>query len=287
MNFYKDKKVFITGHTGFKGAWLSKMLVMLGANVKGYALKQNDKSLYNDIQIEKEIESVIGDIRDFDKLKSSILEFEPEIVFHLAAQPIVLNSYKEPKYTFDTNVIGTVNLFEALRECKSVKSIVNVTTDKVYKENENGKPYKEEDSLMGYDPYSASKACSEIVTNSYRNSFFNDVAISTCRAGNVIGGGDYSDNRIIPDCVRAVLQEKDIVVRNPNSIRPYQHVLEALFAYLLIAKEQYLNSDLAGEYNIGPESEGLITTEKLVTLFCNENKATWISKSADTPHEAS
>ena len=254
LDFYKGKKVLVTGHTGFKGSWLSKILVLAGAEVTGYSLEPpTNPNLFDMAGLDGKINSVIGDIRDFDKLKKVFDDFKPEIVFHLAAQPIVITSYEQPKYTYETNVMGTVNIMECVRLSDSVKSVLNVTTDKVYKNNEWCWGYRECEPLDGYDPYSNSKSCSELVTHSYKASFFDktDIAVSTARAGNVIGGGDFADNRIIPDCVRASIAKKPIIVRNPNSTRPYQHVLEPLNAYLMIAEAQYNDKSLQGYYNVG------------------------------------
>lgn len=293
LDFYKNKKVFITGHTGFKGSWLCKILKMSGAEVAGFALKPNNEySLFNTFKIENEIQSIIGDVRDLETLKKVIFDFKPEIIFHLAAQPIVKESYKNPVNTYETNVMGTVNLLEAIRECKSVRSVVNITTDKVYKNNEWDWAYREDDNLNGYDPYSNSKSCSELVTSSYKNSFFKDrgdISISTARAGNVIGGGDFAQTRIIPDCIRAALKKEDIILRNPNSIRPYQHVFEALLAYLMIAESQYENKNIEGSYNVGPSDEGCITTGNLANLFCKlwGDNINWISQyEKNAPHES-
>lgn len=293
LEFYKNKKVFITGHTGFKGSWLSKILLMSGADVCGYSKEPNtEPSLYDIFNLQNHMKSIIGDIRNLEEIKKQIEIFKPEIVFHLAAQPIVRESYKDPVYTYETNVMGTVNLLEAIRNCDSVKSVVNITTDKVYKNNEWAWGYREIDELNGFDPYSNSKSCSELVTFSYINSFFNNnpnIAISTARAGNVIGGGDFSIDRIIPDCIRAAIEKSDIIVRNPNSIRPYQHVFEALSAYLIIAEKQYFNNKLASNYNIGPDEDGCVTTEELVNQFCSYwgNDIKWKLKSENTLlHEA-
>ena len=241
LNFYKGKKVLVTGHTGFKGTWLCRILQELGAEVTGYSQKPpTDPSIFTLTDLESQIHSVIGDIRDLEHMIQVFKETQPEIVFHLAAQPIVRESYKNPVNTYETNVMGTVNVLEAVRQCGSVRSFLNVTTDKVYKNNEWEWGYRETDELDGYDPYSNSKSCSELVTHSYEKSFLKDmdIAVSTARAGNVIGGGDFAADRIIPDCVRAVSSGKKIAVRNPHSTRPYQHVLEPLGAYLLIAEEQ-------------------------------------------------
>lgn len=271
IDFYKDKKVLVTGHTGFKGTWLCKILLNAGAKVIGYALPpETEPNLFDLTKIEKSMTSIFGDIRDFDKLSSVFDEYKPEIVFHLAAQPIVRESYKNPRYTYDTNVMGTVNLMECIRLCNSVKSVVNVTTDKVYKNLEWDWGYREIDELNGHDPYSNSKSCSELITQSYVNSFFSEmgIAVSTARAGNVIGGGDFSVDRIIPDCVRSAISKNEISIRNPHSIRPYQHVLEPLFAYLHIASKQYMNISFASSYNVGPNDIDCISTKKLVDMFC-------------------
>lgn len=291
LSFYKGKKVFITGHTGFKGSWLCRMLINAGAVVTGYALAPPTvPSLFEIAEIEKDIHSVIGDIRDFQILKKVFDEAQPEIVFHLAAQPLVRESYKNPAYTYETNVMGTVNILECARTCECVKSFLNVTTDKVYLNKEWEWGYRENDELDGYDPYSNSKSCSELVTHSYRNSFFSDgrVAISTARAGNVIGGGDFSDDRIIPDCIRAAIRKDDIVVRNPYSTRPYQHVLEPLYAYLMIAAMQYQDGKYAGYYNVGPDDTDCFQTGTLVDLFVKKwgEELKWIDRYDGGPHEA-
>ncbi len=292
-SFYKDKKVFITGHTGFKGTWLTRILVMFGADVVGYSLEPpTNPSLFEQTRVGNQIHSVFGDIRDIEKLTAVMLEAQPEIVLHLAAQPIVRTSYKEPVLTYETNVMGTVNVLEAVRTVKNVKSVVNVTTDKVYLNRERAEGYKENEELCGYDPYSNSKSCSELVTYSYRNSFFTDKdapAISTARSGNVIGGGDYATDRIIPDCIRAIEQRRQIILRNPQSTRPYQHVLECLSGYLLLAQKQYLDKKFAGAYNFGPDDESCVTTGKLASLFCEAwgDKAKWITEhESNAPHEA-
>ena len=271
LSFYRNKVVLITGHTGFKGSWLSKILIMSGAKVVGYSLEPPTvPNLFSILELEDQMVSIIGDIRDLDKLNKVFDRYQPEIVFHLAAQPIVRTSYECPVYTYDVNVMGTVNICECIRKHPSVKSFLNVTTDKVY-ENDDipNHPFKEEEKLDGYDPYSNSKSCSEIITHSYYKSFLKalDVAVSTARAGNVVGGGDFSKDRIIPDAARALKEKNDLIIRNPFSTRPYQHVLEPLFCYLLIAKEQYFNKDLCGAYNIGPDSEDFSTTQNLIELF--------------------
>ena len=291
--FYKGKKVLITGHTGFKGTWLTRMLVSAGAKVCGYSLNQpTNPSLFEIADVEDKIEHIIGDIRNLEHLKKVFAEFQPEIVFHLAAQPIVRDSYKEPVYTYETNVMGTVNIMECVRLNPCVKSVLNITTDKVYHNNEWCWGYREDEPLDGFDPYSNSKSCSELVTHSYINSFFQnkmDLAVSTARAGNVIGGGDFANDRIIPDCVRAMKAGKVIGVRNPYSTRPYQHVLEPLAVYLTIVQKQYEDKKYQGFYNVGPDDCDCVTTGDLVDLFCRywgEN-AKWENQAeANAPHEA-
>ena len=290
LEFYKGKKVFITGYTGFKGSWLCKILSMAGAEVTGYALSPDEESLFNILGLSKEINSCIGDIRDYEALKSSFDRANPEIVMHLAAQPIVRTSYENPRYTYETNVMGTVNICECVRLSKSVKSFLNVTTDKVYKNNEWEWGYRENEMLDGYDPYSNSKSCSELVTHSYINSFFNqmDIAVSTARAGNVIGGGDFAKDRLIPDCFRAAREGKSIILRNPDSTRPFQHVLEALSAYLLLVEKQYKDKALSGFYNVGPDERDAVTARKLAEVFasCWGDGLLIECKSDGGPHEA-
>lgn len=291
MEFYKAKRVFITGHTGFKGSWLCRLLMNAGAEVTGYALlPPTDPALFEIAKVDKDVNSVIGDIRDYSSLKTIFEKAKPEIVIHLAAQPIVRDGYKNPLYTYETNVMGTVNILECIRNSNCVRSFLNVTTDKVYRNREWEWGYRENEELNGYDPYSNSKSCSELVTSSYKNSFFNDgrVSISTARAGNVIGGGDFANDRIIPDCVRTAIKKKKIVVRNPYSIRPYQHVLEPLYAYLMIAGEQYMDQEYAGCYNVGPDEADCFQTSMLADLFVNKwgEGITWESQCDDGPPEA-
>lgn len=295
LSFFKGKRIFITGHTGFKGAWLCRVLAGAGADVTGYSLEPpTTPSLFETAEIREDVHSVIADIRDFDRLRKAFCEARPEIVFHLAAQPLVRYGYQNPVYTYETNVMGTVNLLECVRTGDSVRSFLNVTTDKVYLNREWEWGYRENEALNGYDPYSNSKSCSELATHCYRNSFFTDdagkptVPISTARAGNVIGGGDFADDRIIPDCVRAAVKHEDIVVRNPFSTRPYQHVLEPLYAYLLIASRQYLDGGLAGSYNVGPDEKDCCQTGELVDLFVKHwgDGLTWINRGDGGPHEA-
>ncbi len=296
ITFYKDKKILITGHTGFKGAWMCKLLTMAGAKVTGYALEApTTPSLFEICRLSEKMDSVIGDIRDLEHLKRVFEEVQPEIVIHMAAQPLVRESYQNPVYTYETNVMGTVNILECVRLNPCVRSFVNVTTDKVYLNKEWEWGYRENEELNGYDPYSNSKSCSELVTSSYLKSFFGDkdTAVTTCRAGNVIGGGDFAADRIIPDCIRAVQTGEKIVVRNPFSTRPYQHVLEPVVAYLMIAKAQYEDKALAGNYNVGPDDTDCWTTGELVDLFCKEwerqtgTAVTWENRYDGGPHEAS
>ena len=298
MEFYRGKRVLVTGHTGFKGSWLCRILVNAGAVVTGYSLEApTEPNLFALAELEGRITSVIGDIRDFSRLKAVYDAARPEIVLHLAAQPIVRDSYKDPHYTYETNVMGTVNLLECVRlataEGRGPVSVVNVTTDKVYHNNEWVWGYRENEPLDGFDPYSNSKSCSELVTHSYVNSFFarqGAPAVSTARAGNVIGGGDFANDRIIPDCVRAAAAGRTIGVRNPYSTRPYQHVLEPLFAYLMIAMRQAEERKYAGWYNVGPDECDCVTTGELVDLFCKKwgEGARWENQAeANAPHEAS
>lgn len=297
LDFFKNRKVLLTGHTGFKGSWLSMLLLHAGAEVTGYALEPpTDPSLFVLCGLEKEMRSIEGDVRDLAHMQKVFSEIRPELVLHLAAQPIVRESYRDPVGTYATNVMGTVHLMECVRQTDSVRSVLNVTTDKVYANKEWAWGYRENEELNGYDPYSNSKSCSELVTGSFRRSFFMDreIAISTARAGNVIGGGDFAKDRIVPDCIRAATAGKEIIVRNPNSIRPYQHVLEPTFAYCMILEEQVKDRTLAGCYNIGPDEKDCATTGELAELFCEkwnrdgENTVSWKNVSeADAPHEAS
>ena len=291
LSFYKGKKVLVTGHTGFKGTWLCRILINAGAQVTGYSLNPpTEPNLFSMADVESRMNSVIGDIRDLDHLKKVFEQTQSEIVLHLAAQPIVRDSYKDPVYTYETNVMGTVNICECVRLNPCVKSFLNVTTDKVYKNNEWEWGYRENEPLDGFDPYSNSKSCSELVTHSYINSFFDNMnlAVSTARAGNVIGGGDFANDRIVPDCVRAAIEGKDIIVRNPHSTRPYQHVLEPLAAYLIIAQKQFEDKKYAGFYNVGPDETDCVTTGNLVDTFCAKwgEGIKWIDRYDGGPHEA-
>ena len=297
-DFYKSKRVFITGHTGFKGSWLSIWLNSLGADVAGYALEPpTTPSLFNISGIEKSIDSVIADVRDLKRLTDQINKFKPEIVIHMAAQPLVRDSYKIPVETYHTNVMGTVNLLEAVRTCESVKAVVNVTTDKCYENKEWIWGYREDEPLGGYDPYSNSKACSELVTSSYRNSFFNsdqfgkthNVALASARAGNVIGGGDFANDRLIPDIIKSFLNKEKVLIRNPYSIRPWQHVLEPLNGYLILCKELFEKGiDYAEAWNFGSADSDARPVEYIVREMCRlwGNGQTYEVDKGNHPHEA-
>ncbi len=288
-DFYKGKRVLVTGHTGFKGAWLCRILDLLGAKVFGYALEPpTNPNLYTLLKSDEYVNSEIGDIADFVSLSDYYQEVMPSIVIHLAAQPIVIEGYAHPRETYLTNVMGTANICECIR-LYGAKSFLNVTTDKVYYNDESDHYYKEEEILDGFDPYSNSKSCSELVTATYKRSFANQMCpTSTARAGNVIGGGDFAINRIIPDCIRAAIESKEVILRNPNSIRPYQHVLEPLFSYLKIASMQAINPKYEGNYNIGPDKNDCVTTGEIADLFCKYwgNNMCWKSSVNGGPHEA-
>ena len=293
LDFYRGKRVFVTGHTGFKGAWMCQVLAGVGAKVTGYALSApTQPNLFELSGLENRMISCIGDVRDRDTLSSVFQKAQPEVVFHLAAQPIVRTGYEEPVYTYETNVMGTVNLLECIRTSPvPVQSVVIITTDKVYLNREWCWGYREDEPLNGYDPYSNSKSCAELVTSSYEKSFLKklNIPVSTARAGNVIGGGDFARDRIVPDCIRSAIAERAITVRNPNSVRPYQHVLEPIMAYLMIAQRQAERAELAGCYNVGPDDCDCMTTGQLVDLFCklwggNVSWENWAEENA--PHEA-
>lgn len=290
LSFYNGKKVLVTGHTGFKGSWMSVMLVNVGARVIGYSsYSKTETRLFDLCDVKDQITHIKGDIRDLDHLLAVFAKHQPEIVIHMAAQPIVRDSYKDPVGTYSTNVMGTVNICEAVRMTLSVRSFLNVTTDKVYENKEWEWGYRENEPLDGYDPYSNSKSCSELVTHSYKFSFLDGkVPVSTARAGNVIGGGDFANDRIIPDCVRAAVRDEDIIVRNPFSIRPYQHVLEPVYAYLMIAAKQYQDHRYASWYNVGPDDSDCFQTSTLVDLFVRHwgEGLRWIDKYDGGPHEA-
>ena len=298
FSYYKGKRILVTGHTGFKGSWICRLLLELGAEVTGYALEPPTKpAMFTLCGLKQHMRSETGDIRDLEHLQKVFCETQPEGVIHMAAQPIVREGYRMPVETYEINVMGTVNVLESIRQTDSVSTVINVTTDKVYANKERREGYREEEELNGFDPYSNSKSCSELVTSSYRKSFFQGerkVAVSTMRAGNVIGGGDFARDRILPDCIRAIEKGEKIGVRNPDSIRPYQHVLEPITAYLMVLMEQDRNHKLSGSYNIGPEEEDSLTTGEMVTRFCRIWQATtdrweagWQCIGQNGPHEAS
>jgi CDP-glucose 4,6-dehydratase len=295
--FWKGKKVFVTGHTGFKGSWLCILLNYLGAEVYGYALEPNTQpALYNFCNIDSFVHSTIGDIRDIEKLKSSLQNSNPDIIIHMAAQPLVRLSYQNPVETFDINVMGTVHLLESARYCSNVKAIVNVTTDKCYENKEWPWGYRENEPMGGYDPYSSSKGCSELVTSAYRNSFFNPnqyskhgVAVASARAGNVIGGGDWAEDRLIPDFVRSIQNNQKILIRSPKAIRPWQHVLEPLSGYLVLAEALYTNgTEFAQAWNFGPNEDDVKNVEWIVNTICEKwgNGAAFAIDPNPQPHEA-
>ncbi len=295
--FWRGKKVFLTGHTGFKGAWLSLWLDSLGANVTGYALKPpTNPSLFELCRVDRFVRSVIADIRDAGRLQKAVLSAKPDVIIHMAAQPLVRQSYKDPRETYETNVMGTVNLFEAARKCGSVRAVVNVTTDKCYENKERLRGYKEGEPLGGYDPYSSSKACSELVTAAYRDSFFNrkeyrshGTAVATARAGNVIGGGDWAADRLIPDILKAFLSGKKVLIRNPKAIRPWQYVLEPLDGYLLLAQRLFEKGPVyAGSWNFGPEEGDAKNVEWIVKRMCSKwgRGASYVLDKGRHPHEA-
>lgn len=296
-DIFENKRVLITGHTGFKGSWLSLLLHQLGADVYGYALESPTKpSLFEEAKLQELMTSIIGDIRNFQKLRDSIKQIEPEIVIHMAAQPLVRASYKDPIETYSTNVMGTVNLFEAIRQTNSVRAVVNVTTDKCYENKEWNWGYRENEPMGGYDPYSNSKGCSELVTASFRNSFFNSneyhihgVALASARAGNVIGGGDWAEDRLIPDFIRAIVKGEQLFIRSPYSIRPWQHVLESLNGYLtLAAKLLEEGPRFAEAWNFGPKDNDAQNVEWITKTICElwGESVTYQIDSNPQPHEA-
>ena len=291
--FWNSKKVFLTGHTGFKGSWMSLWLQSMGAIVKGYSLEPNTTpNLYTVASVGTDMDSEIGDIRDLNQITKSISDFNPDILFHMAAQPLVRLSYQKPVETYTTNVIGTVNVLEAARECKSLKAIISVTTDKCYENKEWDWGYRESEPMGGYDPYSSSKGCAELVTSAYRRSFFSSegtASLASARAGNVIGGGDWAKDRLIPDILRAFEKSEPVVIRNPLSTRPWQHVLEPLSGYLVLAQELFLNGDNFAEgWNFGPKDEDCKPVswilDKMVTYW--GNNASWSLDKNNNPHEA-
>lgn len=295
--FWQGKSVFLTGHTGFKGSWLCLWLTSIGAKVTGYALAPpSDPCLYELARIDELVDSHIADIRDSERLAAAMIESKPDIVFHLAAQPIVRDSYKNPVETYSTNVMGTVNLLEIVRKCPSVKAVVNVTTDKCYENQEWDWGYRENDFLGGFDPYSSSKACSELVTAAYRSSYFNPqthkhhgVAIATARAGNVIGGGDWAVDRLVPDIIRSILAGETIRIRNPHAVRPWQHVLEPISGYLTLARRLYEDGpDFAEGWNFGPLETDAKPVEWIVQRICQlwDEGTRYEIDNGDSPHEA-
>jgi len=293
IDFWKGKRVFLTGHTGFKGGWTVLWLQRLGAIVKGYALEPNTTpSLFEIANIGDGIESEFGDIRDLYRLKKSLLDFSPEIVIHMAAQPLVRLSYQDPVGTYETNIMGTVNLFEAVRACASVKAVVNVTTDKCYENNEWVWGYRENEAMGGHDPYSSSKGCSELVTSAYRRSFFgNDskVSLASARAGNVIGGGDWSQDRLIPDALSAFDENRPVVIRNPFSTRPWQHVLEPISGYLTLAEKLYTDDESYAEaWNFGPKDQDVKSVGEVMDYLVAHWPAdvSWDLDGSLQPHEA-
>src|SRR3989344_6036507 len=298
QKFFKGKKVLITGHTGFKGSWLSQILLLWGARVSGISLKPNTKpSFYTILGLNQTTNSHITDIRDFKKVKTIFEREKPDIVFHLAAQPIVRESYDNPLYTMETNIIGTANVLEAIRQISSVKAVVMITTDKVYEDMNTRKPYKEGDRLGGHDPYSASKACAELVIVSYRKSFFNPdhygrthtTLVASARAGNIIGGGDWSKDRIIPDLARAVfVDETPLTIRNPKATRPWQYVLQPLYGYMLLAQKLYDGHKMsAGAWNFGPVMKNCLSVEKILNIaFEYLGKGSFIFSPDNKKHEA-
>lgn len=296
-DFWKNKKVFLTGHTGFKGSWLSLWLQSLGAEVTGYALNPPTKpSLFEVANVGNAMTSIIGDIRDLDALQAAMKKANPDIVIHMAAQPLVRYSYANPVETYATNVMGTVHLFEAIRKCQNVRSVVNITTDKCYDNREWDWGYRENEPMGGYDPYSNSKGCAELVTSAYRSSFFNPenyrdhgVALASVRAGNVIGGGDWAQDRLVPDTIGAYSEGRPVVIRNPHAIRPWQHVMEPLSGYLLLAEQLYEEGPRYAEgWNFGPNDADAKPVnwivEKLATLW--GEGASWSIDTGQHPHEA-
>lgn len=289
---YNGKKVFVTGHTGFKGGWLCLWLKTLGADVLGYSLEPDTKpALFNVIELDKQIKSVFGNILDSGKLEKTMQDFKPDVVFHLAAQPLVRRSYCEPVLTYETNVMGSLNVLEAARKCPSVKAMVNVTTDKCYENKETFQGYKEDDPMGGYDMYSSSKGCVEVMSSSYRRSFLSDgkpYALATARAGNVIGGGDWAVDRLIPDCVRFIQENKKIEIRNPQAIRPWQHVLEPISGYLLLGEKLLQEGEkFAQGFNFGPEQESVLTVVDVAQRAVNYwGKGEVVIHKKDNLHEA-
>ena len=292
-DFWEGKKVFLTGHTGFKGSWTSLWLQEMGALVKGYSLDVNTiPSLFLKARVSEDMESEIGDIRNLEKLTKSMVSFNPDILIHMAAQPLVRLSYEEPVETYTTNVIGTVNVLEAARKCSALKAIVSVTTDKCYENKEWEWGYRENEPMGGYDPYSSSKGCAELVTSAYRRSFFNSknsASLASARAGNVIGGGDWAKDRLIPDILRAFEKSKPVIVRNPLSTRPWQHVLEPISGYMVLAQSLYLEGNKFAEaWNFGPKDEDCKSVSWILDQMVQNwgKKASWELDKNNNPHEA-
>lgn len=290
--FWQGKKVLITGHTGFKGSWLCLWLRMLGANLYGYSLNPpTNPSLFEEAKIANNMSSIIGDVRDYNKFLEFILKCEPEIIIHLAAQPIVRNSYDFPIETYDTNIMGIVNILEAGRKSKSLKAFLNVTTDKCYENKEISRGYREDEPMGGHDPYSSSKGCSELITSAYRRSFYKDkkINLASARGGNVIGGGDWSNDRLVPDILRSFESNKPVIIRNPHSIRPWQHVLDVLYGYLLLTQKLYENDDkFSSAWNFGPNYEDSKSVKWIVEYMNNKwQKAPgWLEDETTNPYEA-
>jgi CDP-glucose 4,6-dehydratase len=296
VKIWQGRRVFLTGHTGFKGSWLALWLSRLGAQIRGYALDPcTEPNLFNLASVGTVVDDIRGDVRDYTKLEASLTEFRPEVVFHLAAQPLVRRSYVDPVGTYATNVMGTVHLLEAIRKTPSVRAVVCVTTDKCYQNQEWIWPYRESDPLGGYDPYASSKACAEIVSAAYRSSFFpserlheHHVAVATARAGNVIGGGDWSEDRLIPDLIRGFRSGQPVLIRRPNAIRPWQHVLEPLYGYMILAQKLLAEpARFAAAYNFGPGDEDIWPVESIATKLVHMwgNGASWVRDSVSSVHE--
>jgi len=291
QSFWKNKKVFLTGHTGFKGSWLSIWLNKLGAKVRGYSLSPNtNPSLFDESKVENIVESIIGDIRDLAKLTSAMNSFEPEIIIHMAAQPLVRYSYEFPIETYEVNVIGTANILESARSCNSVKAIINITTDKCYENDDRKAGYRENDPMGGFDPYSSSKGCAELVASSYYRSFFKNkkVGLASVRAGNVIGGGDWAKDRLFPDILKSFSSKEQLIIRNPNSVRPWQHVLEPLSGYILLAQKLfYKPEEFSGGWNFGPEDKSTKSVKQILDMVSYiRPDVSWILDNIHGPHEA-
>jgi len=291
--FWKNKKILITGHTGFKGSWLTIWLKKLGADITGFSKSiPTNPNLFEISNIEAEINSINGDVQDYQFLKETITKVEPEIVFHMAAQSLVIKSYSDPIETYSTNVMGTVNLLNAIKETKKSKIVINVTSDKCYENNESLEGYKEDDPMGGHDPYSSSKGCSELITKSFRESFFNsnteeNVALASVRAGNVIGGGDWAENRLIPDIIRSIKNNESVNIRNPNAVRPWQHVMDPLNGYISLAEKLYDNQTFSEGWNFGPEKNEIKSVSWIINKFDElwKNKIDWIVQNNEL-HEA-